>query len=113
MLGRPGDGRWQGRVGSFNDQFNKIQVVVRMIGTIIKLPIFIVSVFMVSMYLIDGVTMIMEYYFLYQAIVSLLIFMVGDLIIAIVDSDKKKQPLNQLHRKRLTKLVTNGVYNYF
>ena len=112
LLGRPGVGRWRGRV--FNDQFNKIQVVVRMIRTITKFPIFLVAVFMASMYVIDGLAVVANYRFPYQAIVSLLVFMVGVLIIAIggYSFRQANTTVNPSTPEQTTQLVKSGLYTY-
>ncbi len=112
LLGRPGDGRWRGRV--FNDQFNKIQVVFRMLRTIIKFPIFLVAVFMASMYVFDVMAVVEKYSFPYQEIVALLVFMVGILIIAIggYSFRQANTTVNPSTPEKTTQLVKSGLYTH-
>ena len=100
--------------GVFNQQFNIIQVVFRMLRTILKLPVFLVAVFMASMYVIDGVAVVAKYSFPYQAVIALLIFMVGILIIAIggYSFRQANTTVNPATPEKTTQLVKRGLYTH-
>ena len=85
-----------------------------MLRTIIKFPVFLVAVFMASMYVIDVMAVVAKYSFPYQMIVSLLVFMVGVLIITIggYSFRQANTTVNPATPEKTTQLVKSGLYRH-
>jgi protein-S-isoprenylcysteine O-methyltransferase Ste14 len=85
-----------------------------MVKLISKLPVLLVAIFVSLMYVIDAADIVSDLSFGYQTIISLLIFLLGTLLIAIGGYSfyKAKTTVNPMVPEKATSLVTTGFYNY-
>lgn len=84
----------------------------KMIKKFIKLPVLLVTLFMLIMILADSLNIGVRFNFTNQSIISLVILLLGIIIIAIGGYTFRKEntTVNPMNPELTTHLVTNGIY---